>query len=121
MSMILEGAVDLDVHFGPEPFAEKISGNPTSVDPVQAAYEAAERGMAALVLNAFGRRGRLVVTHAMQQGASGPRLDKAGCALLAGLGAFIELTAHHCPGSPPDLDRVVRVRSVPPRVGRDLQ
>lgn len=49
------------------------------------------------VAREFGGRGKLVVTHAMQQ-APGPRLTVAQCIELAGLGACIEFSAHSCMG-----------------------
>ena len=51
------------------------------------------------VAREFGGRGKLVVTHAMQQ-VAGPRLTVAQCAELAGLGASIEFSAHSCMGRP---------------------
>lgn len=50
--MLLEGAVDMHCHFGPEPLVERITHVPHSVDPVEAVREADELGMAALVLKA---------------------------------------------------------------------
>lgn len=47
------------------------------------------------VAKEFARRGRVIVTHAGEP-AAGPHLTKAQCAELAGLGAFIELTAQEC-------------------------
>lgn len=47
------------------------------------------------VAREFARRGRVIVTHAGEP-AAGPHLTKAQCAELAGLGAFIELTAQEC-------------------------
>lgn len=47
------------------------------------------------VAREFGKRGRVVVTHAGEQSA-GPHLDKAQCVELAELGANIELTALTC-------------------------
>ncbi len=47
------------------------------------------------VARAFARRGRVIVTHAGEP-AAGPHLSQAQCAELAGLGAFIELTAQEC-------------------------
>ncbi len=43
----------------------------------------------------FGRRGKVVVTHATEQMA-GPHLTRAQCVELAELGAYIELTAQLC-------------------------
>jgi Family of unknown function (DUF6282) len=51
------------------------------------------------VAREFGRRGKLVVTHAMQQ-VAGPRLTVAQCADLAELGATVEFSAHSCMGRP---------------------
>ena len=66
------------------------------------------------VANAFAQRGRLVVTHAMQEGA-GPRLSKSDCVELADLGAVIELTASTCMGTPASLAQVAdAVRMVGP-------
>lgn len=50
------------------------------------------------VANAFARRGRLVVTHAMNAGA-GPQLTAQECVELADLGALIELAAATCMAS----------------------
>ena len=47
------------------------------------------------VARAFGRRGKLLVTHAGERTA-GPHLSSAQCAELADLGATIELTALCC-------------------------
>ena len=47
----------------------------------------------------FGRRGRLLVTHAMQR-VFGPELTPAHCVELADLGAMIEFSAHTCAGIP---------------------
>jgi hypothetical protein len=47
------------------------------------------------VARAFGRRGKLLVTHAGERTA-GPCLSAAQCAQLADLGATIELTALCC-------------------------
>ena len=50
------------------------------------------------VARAFARRGRLVVTHAMEEMA-GPNLSVDQCVELAGLGAFIELCGMTCIGA----------------------
>ena len=50
------------------------------------------------VVRAFGHRGRLIVTHAMEEMA-GPDLTIDQCVELAGLGAFIELCAMTCIGA----------------------
>jgi hypothetical protein len=50
------------------------------------------------VARAFGRRGRLVVTHAMEEMA-GPDLSVDQCVELARLGAFIELCGMTCIGA----------------------
>jgi hypothetical protein len=50
------------------------------------------------VARAFGQRGRLVVTHAMNAGA-GPNLSVRECTELADLGASIEISAATCMGS----------------------
>ncbi len=50
------------------------------------------------VAETFARRGRLVVTHAMNFGA-GPHLTAADCVELASLGAYIELAAATCMAS----------------------
>lgn len=56
----------------------------------------------------FGRRGRLVVTHAMNAGA-GPRLSVQECVELASLGAHIELSAATCmAGHGPSVGEVVK-------------
>jgi hypothetical protein len=47
------------------------------------------------VARAFGRRGRVIVTHAGEP-LAGPHLNKAQCVELARLGAYIELTAQEC-------------------------
>lgn len=47
-----EGAIDLHCHFGPEPVVERIVHAPHSVDPLEAAREAASVGMRAIVLKA---------------------------------------------------------------------
>jgi hypothetical protein len=49
------------------------------------------------IARAFGRRGRLLVTHAME-GHVGPGLDIGQCVELAECGAFIELCALTCIG-----------------------
>jgi hypothetical protein len=51
-----------------------------------------------VVARAFGRRGRLVVTHAMEEMA-GPDLSIDQCVELARLGAFIELCGMTCIGA----------------------
>ena len=51
------------------------------------------------VAREFGHRGKLVVTHAMQQ-VAGPQLTVAQCAELAELGAVVEFSAHSCVGRP---------------------
>lgn len=50
--IVLEGAIDLHCHFGPEQLVANITGKPHAVDPVQASREAADAGMAAIVLKA---------------------------------------------------------------------
>ncbi|KAA9148632.1 hypothetical protein FPZ12_044740 [Amycolatopsis acidicola] len=50
--ILLDGAIDLHCHFGPEPLVEKLAKRPHSVDPVQAATEAVAGGMRAIVLKA---------------------------------------------------------------------
>jgi len=50
------------------------------------------------VARAFGQRGRLVVTHAMNAGA-GPNLSVRECVELAQLGAHIEISAATCMGA----------------------
>jgi hypothetical protein len=50
------------------------------------------------VARAFGHRGRLVVTHAMNAGA-GPNLSVQECVELADLGASIEISAATCMGA----------------------
>jgi hypothetical protein len=56
----------------------------------------------------FGRRGRLVVTHAMNAGA-GPHLSVQDCIELADLGAHIELAAATCmAGHGPSVGEVVK-------------
>ena len=67
------------------------------------------------VTRAFGRRGRLVVTHAMNSGA-GPNLSVQECVELADLGAHIEISAATCMGSHgPSVDDVLdAVRAIGP-------
>ncbi len=61
-----------------------------------------------VVAENFGRRGRLVVTHAMNFGA-GPHLTATDCVELASLGASIELAAATCMASHgPGPDEVVQ-------------
>lgn len=50
------------------------------------------------VARAFGRRGRLLVTHAMEE-LAGPNLLVEQCLTLAGLGAHVELCALTCVGA----------------------
>jgi hypothetical protein len=50
------------------------------------------------VTHAFARRGKVLVTHAMEE-LAGPNLDAAQCAELAALGAHIELCALTCIGA----------------------
>lgn len=50
------------------------------------------------VARAFARRGRLLVTHAMEE-LAGPNLSVAQCEELADLGCFIELCAMTCIGA----------------------
>lgn len=50
--LVLHGAIDMHCHFGPEPLVEKLSKVPHSVDPIEAAQQAAQQGMRALVLKA---------------------------------------------------------------------
>ncbi len=60
------------------------------------------------VARAFGRRGKLVVTHAMNAGA-GPGLSVQECAELAELGAHVELAAATCmAGHGPGVSDVVK-------------
>jgi hypothetical protein len=67
------------------------------------------------VARAFGRRGRLVVTHAMNAGA-GPNLSVQECVELADLGARIEISAATCMGShgPSVQDVLDAVRAIGP-------
>ena len=51
-AIALDGAIDMHCHFGPEPLVEMAAKTPHSVDPVEAAREAADHGMRALVLKA---------------------------------------------------------------------
>jgi len=51
-AIALDGAIDMHCHFGPEPLVELAAKSPHSVDPVEAAREAAEHGMKAIVLKA---------------------------------------------------------------------
>jgi hypothetical protein len=50
------------------------------------------------VAKAFGRRGRVLVTHAMEE-LAGPNLSVDQCVTLADLGATIELCALTCLGA----------------------
>lgn len=50
--VLLDGAVDMHCHFGPEPLVEMLAKQPHAVDPIQAAQEAAAGGMRAIVLKA---------------------------------------------------------------------
>jgi hypothetical protein len=50
--VVLEDAIDMHCHFGPEPMLKKLAGAVHKVTPVQAATEARELGMRALVLKA---------------------------------------------------------------------
>ncbi|HZQ57171.1 MAG TPA: DUF6282 family protein [Acidimicrobiales bacterium] len=67
------------------------------------------------VAREFGRRGRLVVTHAMNAGA-GPNLSVQECVELAELGAHIEISAATCMGShgPSVADVLRAVRAIGP-------
>ncbi|MDV2478406.1 hypothetical protein F8M49_28735 [Rhodococcus zopfii] len=51
-AIALGGAIDMHCHFGPEPLVELAAKSPHSVDPVEAAREAADHGMKAIVLKA---------------------------------------------------------------------
>lgn len=51
-AIALDGAIDMHCHFGPEPLVEMAAKTPHSVDPVEAAREAADHGMKAIVLKA---------------------------------------------------------------------
>lgn len=50
--IILEGAIDMHCHFGPEQLVSSLTGAPHAVDPIQAAEEAAAVGISAIVLKA---------------------------------------------------------------------
>jgi hypothetical protein len=68
------------------------------------------------VTRAFAPRGKVVVTHAMEE-LAGPNLDVAQCRELADLGAFIELCAMTCIGalaSRPVADLAACARAVGP-------
>lgn len=68
------------------------------------------------VVRAFARRGRVLVTHAMEE-LAGPRLDIGDCVELAEMGAFVELCAMTCIGqlaSRPVADVAACVREVGP-------
>jgi hypothetical protein len=66
----------------------------------------------AAVARGFADRGRLVVTHAMQEGF-GPELTRDECVELADMGAVIELTAHSCMGTPASVKRIAEaVRAI---------
>lgn len=47
---LIDGAIDLHCHFGPEPLIAKVTGTEHSVDPFQAAADAARLGMRGFVL-----------------------------------------------------------------------
>jgi len=69
------------------------------------------------VVRAFGRRGKLVVTHATEP-LAGPNLSVDQCVELAELGAFIELSAMTCIGalaSRPVAELAACARAVGPR------
>jgi hypothetical protein len=67
------------------------------------------------VAREFGRRGNLVVTHAMQQ-VAGPGLTVAECVELAEFGATIEFSAHSCMGLPAVFGEVIAaLGKLPPR------
>ena len=66
------------------------------------------------VTREFAGRGKLLVTHAMEE-LAGPNLDRAQCAELAALGAHIELCALTCIGAlatRPVADLVACIRTV---------
>src|ERR1700760_504610 len=46
----LEGAVDMHVHYGPEPLTDLSTGAHHSIDPLEAAEQAAAAGFAGIVL-----------------------------------------------------------------------
>jgi hypothetical protein len=48
----LQDAIDLHLHFGPEPLSRRLSGRTHTVDPVEAVKDAEDFGMAAVVLKA---------------------------------------------------------------------
>src|SRR5699024_3877700 len=50
--VLIEDAIDMHCHFGPEPLVSHISGAPHAVDPVEAAQEASTAGMRGIVLKA---------------------------------------------------------------------
>lgn len=50
--ILLDGAIDMHCHFGPEPLVEKLAKHPHAVDPIEAAGEARAGGMRAIVLKA---------------------------------------------------------------------
>lgn len=52
VQLVLDGAIDMHVHFGPEPLIARVAGVDHAVDPWSAAIEAAEAGMAGIVLKA---------------------------------------------------------------------
>lgn len=45
----------MHVHVGPEPSVMRLSGTSTTVDPIEAARDAADLGMAAIVLKQLRR------------------------------------------------------------------
>jgi hypothetical protein len=89
------------------PEAEEILSLIAQYDAIAATGHTSTREHFALANN-FARRGRLVVTHAMNPGA-GPNLTITECVELAALGAYIELSAATCMQSHgPSVSEVVR-------------
>lgn len=65
-SVVLQGAVDMHIHFGPEPSVMRLSGSSPTVDPIEAARDAADLGMAAIVLKPHEFASCLAAYHARQ-------------------------------------------------------
>lgn len=98
-----EGIVMLDESGHLRPEVQEILALVAQYDAIVATGHTSKAEHVA-VAKAFARRGRVVVTHAMNSGA-GPRLTVPECVELAELGAFIELAAATCmaghgPGAP---------------------
>ncbi len=89
-----DGIVMLDARGRLRPEVEEILALVEKYDAIVATGHTSKAEHFA-VAKAFARRGRVIVTHAMNSGA-GPRLSVSDCVGLAELGAFIELAAATC-------------------------